>query len=274
MISRLLCPVRGCFQPLSVDARRGTCGNAHSFDRSKRGVLNLLQPQDSRSRSPGDSKEVALARRRNAERGLAELVHSRLSDLLEAASIDGPVLDVGCGEGSFLRFLRRRGVERRGGVDISAVALDLAAREDRDALFVVANADRALPWAEQSLGALVTINARVNPQEFARVAQRRAIILVATPSPDDLAELREVLQGRALERDKFGPIEEDLAPFFSLSHRETIRSTKDVDESALRDLLSLTYRGARGAAQSRLATLRPMKVTLGWDIGMFRRRAA
>ena len=60
----LICPVRGCGLALTRDEKRAFCSRGHSFDVARSGYINLLQPQDRRSKEPGDTKEAVAARRR------------------------------------------------------------------------------------------------------------------------------------------------------------------------------------------------------------------
>ena len=51
----LLCPVRDCRMALPREERRLLCPRGHSFDVARSGYINLLQPQDRRSKRPGDT---------------------------------------------------------------------------------------------------------------------------------------------------------------------------------------------------------------------------
>src|ERR1700686_4410103 len=95
---QLLCTVRNCRLPLRRGDGRFVCDNAHSFDTARNGYINLLQPQDRRSRNPGDSTAAIEGRRRFLDRGFAEPLQRAICDLLK----EGPVLDAGCGEGYYL----------------------------------------------------------------------------------------------------------------------------------------------------------------------------
>ena len=54
------CPL--CGRPLSGDAAL-KCPAGHSFDRAKEGYWHLLPVQNTRTKAPGDSKEMVAARR-------------------------------------------------------------------------------------------------------------------------------------------------------------------------------------------------------------------
>src|SRR5437870_3388030 len=148
----LLCPVRGCRQPLALDERHVACPRGHRFDRARSGYLNLLRPQDRRSAAPGDSRAAAEARRRLYDAGHGAPLVAELQRQL--AVLDLParpaVLDVGCGEGSLLGALAAGRSLDAHGLDLSAPAVDLAARRFPAITWVVANADRFLPYAEAS----------------------------------------------------------------------------------------------------------------------------
>src|SRR4051812_20555028 len=101
----VLCTVRNCGQTLARDARRMVCTNGHSFDIARSGYCNLLQPQDSRSRQPGDSREAVQARRHFIEAGHEQFITNAMKMMLSAAPASSPALDVGCGEGSHLAAL-------------------------------------------------------------------------------------------------------------------------------------------------------------------------
>ena len=66
----LLCPVRGCHMALVREERRLLCPRGHSFDVARSGYINLLQPQQRRSKQPGDTAAAVAGRRRLHDRGV------------------------------------------------------------------------------------------------------------------------------------------------------------------------------------------------------------
>ena len=83
----LQCPVRDCQMALVREGRRLVCPRNHSFDVARSGYINLLQPQERRSKQPGDTLAAVAARRRLHDRGftapllagIAELAHATAS---------------------------------------------------------------------------------------------------------------------------------------------------------------------------------------------------
>jgi 23S rRNA (guanine745-N1)-methyltransferase len=267
--------VRGCGEALRREGRSFRCPRGHSFDLARSGYLNLLQPQDRRSRAPGDSREMALARRRLFE---AEVFGPLLGALAEEIAAIGlpecaAVLDIGCGEGSVLRALARQREIAAHGIDISVAAIDLAARAFPEATWIVANADRRLPWADGSFDLILSITARRNPTEMRRVVAPGGRVLIAVPAEDDLAELREAVLGRRVERERLAGAIEELADGFELERRRTVRQRVRLAPDLLRDLLAATYRGARAAERARAEGLGTLEVTVSHDLAVLRPRA-
>jgi 23S rRNA (guanine745-N1)-methyltransferase len=248
----LLCTVRDCHAPLARETARVVCEHGHSFDVARSGYLNLLQPQDRRAKSPGDSAEVVAARRRFLERFAIPLDFSALPSPLS-------VLDVGCGEGHYLSEVRAQFDCEAHGVDISVPAIDAAARAHPDCTFVVANADRFLPYADASFDLVMSINARLNPPEFRRVLRDGGTLLVSILGADDLRELRT-----GPEQDHVERTVALFTPAFTLVRHENVRRTVHMDREAIRDALVASYRGMREVTDEEL------DVTLSRDMLIFR----
>lgn len=272
--SRLRCPVRGCGLALSALDDGLRCAANHSFDRARSGYFNLLQPQDRRSLAAGDSREAALARRRLYDIGALTPLVEAIAAVEEWERLPAipAVLDVGCGEGSLLAALAARRTLAPSGVDLSREAIELAARLLPAATWVVANADRALPWQDGAFDLALSITARLPGAELARVLAPGGFLLVAVPGPDDLAELRAALQGGAEERDRLARTAADFAPWFHLERRESVRWHLDLTAEDLTALLASSYRGARRREQERAAELDRLTVTMSRELGWFRGR--
>src|SRR5712691_10662008 len=103
-MATILCTVRNCQAPLARAEGVLVCTRGHSFDIARSGYINLLQPQERRSKTPGDAAEAVAARRRLHDRGVtAPLLHS-IAELADLTN-DAVVLDAGCGDGYYLGSL-------------------------------------------------------------------------------------------------------------------------------------------------------------------------
>ena len=252
----LLCPVRDCQMPLLREARRLVCARGHSFDVARSGYVNLLQPQDRRSKQPGDTMAAVAGRRRLHDRGVTLPLLAAIEEIAAATATD-VVLDAGCGEGFYLGSLARDTGCNAHGVDISIAAIDAAARRYPDCEWIVANADRVVPYADRSFSLVLSVTARMNASEFRRVLRDDGRLLVAIPAPEDLIELRG--EGR----DRVARTVETFAPDFALVAQRHVTTAADLDAATVGDVLHSIYRPLR--SQPVVA----MRVTFGLDLLLF-----
>jgi 23S rRNA (guanine745-N1)-methyltransferase len=233
------CTVRGCRLPFTREGQRLVCGNGHAFDIARSGYVNLLQPQERRSKDPGDSAEAATARRRIHDRGITRPLLDAIAAMLDVdrhRENAGMVVDAGCGDGWYLGELQRTHGFNACGIDISTPAIELAAKRYPDCTWLVANADRFVPLADASATTLLSVTARMNAAEFRRVLRDDGTLLVAVAAPDDLIELRG--EGK----DRVAKAVETFAGEFTLTGQRRATSVATVDESIVRDLRLSIYR--------------------------------
>ena len=270
----LVCPVRGCSETLLWESSQAICPQGHRFDRAKSGYCNLLQVQERKAKRPGDSKAAVQARRRSLARGLGVALRDALFARVEAWGLAPKtvVLDAGCGEGYFLEALCSRFGFEGWGVDISTAAIEAAARAYPIARWVVANADRPMPFADGCFDLITSITARKNPLEFRRLMAPGGHLLVAVAHEDDQRELRGVLFGELPDSDRAGATVTAFESLFELEDERVVSSCAVLDPMGLKDLLLGSYRGERYSAQEGLAGLETLEVTLSYRLLSFRPR--
>jgi 23S rRNA (guanine745-N1)-methyltransferase len=190
------------------------------------------------------------------DRGVTEPLLQGIADMLRA-SPDDIVLDAGCGEGFYLGALARQSGFDAHGIDISIPAVDAAARRYPGCEWVVANADRRVPYADRSFSIVMSITARMNTAEFRRVLGEKGRLLVALAAPDDLVELR------GSGRDRVGRTVETFSKDFTLIDRRSITNSVDLNAAAVRDALISVYRPMTSKPA------KPMRVTFSLDLLLF-----
>ena len=119
---------------------------------------------------------------------------------------------------------------------------------------------------------MLSVNARRNPAECARVLTRPGYLLAVVPAADDLIELREVVQGRRVERNRTEPLIEEHDAGFTLVEQATIRERHPLTRDQLLDVLRGTYRGARTSAAHEVETLTSLDVTFASELALFAAR--
>jgi 23S rRNA (guanine745-N1)-methyltransferase len=255
----LLCTVRGCHLPLAREEKRVVCPRGHSFDIARSGYFNLLQPQDRRSKQPGDTSEALSARRRLHDLGVTVPIMKAISELI-SPSPKHTLLDAGCGEGFYLGSIARETGCEAHGVDISVGAIELAAKRYPSCEWVVANADRFLPYADGTFSFAMSITGRMNCGEFARVLQAGGKLLIGLAAPDDLIELR----GRG--RDRFTRTVEAFAARFEPRKQQRVTTSAELSAGTVHDVLLSIYRPLQKRA------IEAMRVTFSMDLLLFQRK--
>ena len=257
----LLCPVRDCHMPLVSEERRLLCPRKHSFDVARSGYINLLQPQDRRSKQPGDTAAAVAARRRLHDRGFTGPLLHAIAGIIDASPTD-TVLDAGCGDGFYLGTRAFETGFDAHGVDISVPAVDAAARRYPGCEWIVANADRFVPYIDRSFSIVLSITARMNAREFRRVLRDDGHLLVALPAPQDLVELR------GAGRDRVARTVETFGHDFTLADRRRVTTAAHLDAAAVHDVLLSIYRPMRSQPAE------AMRLTFSLDLLLFRVRGS
>lgn len=233
----LICPL--CSSPLILTERSWRCENRHQFDQAKEGYVNLLPVQHKRSREPGDSAEMMQARREFLEAGYYQPLRDQVVSLL-APTLSQPgsqILDIGCGEGYYTAALAAANSETGQvyGLDVARMAIRLAAKRYAEVLFCVASSQR-LPFASQSLDAIVRIYAPCNEAELARVLKPGGIVLTVTPGPHHLQQFKALIYREV----QLHAAEQKTYPDFHLLGQHSLRYPMALTGAAATTLLQMT----------------------------------
>lgn len=210
---------------------------------------------------------MARARRRLAELGhdheLRRVLIARATDLGLA---QGRWLDVGCGEGTLLAELAAALPITGSGVDLSAPSIALAARLAPGQQWIVANADRGLPWVDASFDVVLSVVARLPVEELVRVLRPGGCLAVAVAGDQDLTELKQIVLGDVRPAGRVASAIERLAVHFDIVARDQVEQRLELDRQGIDDLMKASYLGGRRGRQERLAETERLGVTIARDI--------
>lgn len=246
--SVLACP--HCSLPLEIHTGHAICATGHSFDRAREGYFNLLLAgRVAKTTTPGDTAESLAARRRFLTAGWYSPIANALCTAL--GDIDGPVLDVGCGEGYYLSQVK---ATERYGLDISKKAIQMASKAESHSQFIVGTSFR-LPIVSNSCAAVFTVFAPHSLEEYKRVLKTGGTWVTVTPGPHHLVEMRPKRDDKILERE-----ERRTTPPEGADSSERIQFTLNLTDEAARDLYTMTPLQFQAPSAAAVETVRTVSV--------------
>jgi len=263
----LICPV--CGGILRRTEREYRCENRHSFDIARQGHVNLLVVQQKHSLNPGDTREQVLSRRAFLEAGFYKPIADALCAAAKELGAEGPILDVGCGEGYYCTRLAEALTAELTGLDISKEAVRCAAAKYKGYQWVCGTAAH-LPVKDGSVRTLTSLFALTLPEEFRRVLAPGGLYFQVLAAQDHLLGLKSVIYPELKLKEKDSVPE---LPGFERIRTIPVRFTFTVEGVQVQNLLSMTphvYRiGKEGAA--RLAATERLTDTASAVLNVFRK---
>ncbi|WP_417437501.1 putative RNA methyltransferase [Idiomarina abyssalis] len=249
-LTDLICPLDG--KPLRLNERSWRCEDGHSYDVAKQGYVNLLPVQNKRSKDPGDSKAMVQARREYLEQGYYEPLVRALANTVLAKG-DQAVLDAGCGEGYYLRYLveqaEQKGIDLRvAALDISKWAVQAAAKKDKRLSWMVAS-NVSIPLADSSVDTILCVFGFPVEAEFKRVLKPGGRLIMVDPAGSHLKELKAIIYSEQKSKNEALPITDSA--FELTSEQQVTFPVSLASNQAIKDLLTMTPHLYRSSAEGR-----------------------
>lgn len=188
------CPV--CQQVLYCTENTLTCLKNHSFDRHKKGYVNLLMSHHKNSKAPGDNSDMVKGRREFLRAGHYQAFARAIVSLAEECQTESKatttILDAGCGEGFYTEQIQQAFTsDQVYGLDISKPAITAAAG-DKNIDWCVASSSRP-PYADSSFDLVMSVFSRVEREAFLRILKPQGYVLYAGPGDNHLHALRSII---------------------------------------------------------------------------------
>lgn len=241
----LACPLDGL--PLTQHEKHVSCTSGHSFDFDRKGTLNLLPVQFKKSKHPGDSKEMIIARETLLNSGLYQPISDKLNELVaeHTATI---ILDAGCGEGYYTQRLSTHLPHAAiAGLDISKDAIQSAAKRSRNIQWIVGT-NANIPIIAHSIDCVLCLFGFPVWPEFSRILKPGGIVIMADPGPDHLIELRRVLYPEIKTKPE---TEKTVPETFQFPQIVTLNETVPAPPpSQIKNLLTMTPHGYRARQEN------------------------
>ncbi|ENW83596.1 hypothetical protein F909_00607 [Acinetobacter sp. ANC 3929] len=267
-MSFLMCPV--CRQSLNLVENSWRCEKGHHYDVAKQGYVNLHVVQHKHSKSPGDTPESVQARREFLQAGFYQPLQQAVVELLQQLKPQA-VLDIGCGEGYYTSAMQAY-TQQCIGVDIAKTAVQRAAKLNADVIWVVGTG-ATLPVQDHSIDICTSLFSPIPQEEIIRVLDDEGFLLVVTPAPRHLYDLREALfeQVNLHEPQKFV---EQLDAQFELKQAQIVEAPMQLDQQALKNLIAMTPYAYKANPERRkvLEQAQQFAVTAAFQIYLFQKR--
>lgn len=220
-----------CHQKMTAEAKSLVCTNGHRFDLAKKGTLYFL---DHQIKTEYDN-EMFAPRGRMIRSGMYQPVIEKITQLVQP----GNLLDVGCGEGSFLQQINQiKENPVNIGFDIAKEGIYLASNQPLKAFWCVADLTN-LPFTDQSFDTILNIFSPSQYREFKRVMKPTGCVIKVVPQSGYLQELRAVYHpdGEAYSNEA---VIQRFTEELKIDKRERVTYEFEIPEENRLDLLEMS----------------------------------
>ena len=192
------------------------------------------------------------------------------------------VLDLGCGEGYYAARVRDYAKEQACAVELVCVdaskeACEMCAKMVPEAFTCVADASATLPFYDGTIDVVLSVFAPRVPKELARVLRGNGRVVVVSPEPEHMSELREEkdigVTVVAVESGKAERVDEGMSQAgFKVASRRSIRGTMSLDGDAVANLIIMGPSGYHNdveAIEKVRARAEPRDVTKAFTLTVY-----
>lgn len=180
------------------------CKNNHCFNMSKKGYINLIK---NNNKTIYD-KDLFEARSKIYDQKVYEILSEEIINIVDKYTTGEKinyVLDAGCGEGYYLNQLyldeKINKKCRLIGIDIAREGVALATRFENRVFWSVSDLSN-LPFDDNKIDVILDILSPSNYREFARVLNKKGIIIKVIPEENYLQEIRSQIK-TYIKKDKY-----------------------------------------------------------------------
>ncbi len=264
--SLFCCPV--CGERLFREDSALSCANGHSFDRARSGYVNLLTGRP--PKLEGDTREMVAARSAFLGKGFYSALRREL-ERISSGTLDGVLLDAGCGEGWFLENIAP--TRPTAALDLSKFAAASAAKrlgaKTRENVEVAVASVYGMPLETGGVSLIFSVFAPWCGAEFRRLLGRGGVLAVAAPGAEHLAELKRIIYDRPPHPEP----REHRHEGFELAEEKRVTYSVELGgaEDAL-ELFRMTPHSRSGEAHpERILTSDVRTMTADFDLAVYRR---
>ncbi|MGK2309208.1 methyltransferase domain-containing protein [Cutibacterium sp. V947] len=184
-----------------------------------------------------DTPAMVASRQRVLDAGLFRDLDGRLTEILADG---GNIVEVGAGTGHHLAQVLEAHTRTLGlATDVSPAAIRKAARAHPRMAAVVADTWVGLPIRTGCMDAVLCAFAPRNRDEFARILRPDGLLVVVTPLPEHLHQLREATGMIGIQPHKHDELVAGLESRFAVAGHEEVRTTVGLDGPTASDVIAM-----------------------------------
>lgn len=276
----LLCPV--CKENLIKDTLNKTykCKNNHTYDIAKEGYVNLLISNQKRSKNPGDSKEMVLARIDFLSKGYYKKLSDKINEkiieyLTQNSKEEFNIMDLGCGEGYYLINLKNYMDEKNikanyYGIDVSKEAVKYAGKTNKDCVWAVGNNFNILA-SDKSIDCILSVFSPIDIDECNRVLKDDGIFIRVLPRTNHLIELRNIIYSEVHLNEKVYKASDEDNEYVEESN---VTFDIELNKEEILSLLKMTphYWKSTPENKEKLDSYESLLITIDMRIGVFQKK--
>lgn len=272
-LHNLACPIDG--KKLEQRERQFLCENGHTFDIARLGYVNLLPVQHKRSKQPGDSKAMVLARTQFLDSEIYQPVANKLSEIVIAQLTEDNeicLLDAGCGEGYYFDYLFNKLSDIKKskhlsfiGLDISKDAIIQATKRNKQICWVVGT-NRRPPVENKSVDIILCLFGFPSVEGFNKILKPGGKIILVYPAVGHLKELREIIYPEVKNTDNSNSPMTEISGFSLLSNESLQFKEKITSNEQVNHLLVMTPHFYRASKEGRQAACNLHELDITIDV--------
>lgn len=276
----LLCPV--CKENLIKDVlnKMYKCENNHTYDIAKEGYVNLLISNQKRSKNPGDSKEMVLARVEFLSKGYYGVLSDKINQMIvESLNKDNNdkfnIMDLGCGEGYYLTNLKNYMDEKNikanyYGMDVSKEAVKYASKTNKDCVWAVGN-NFHIPAENKSIDCILSVFSPIDIDECNRVLKDDGVFVRVLPRTNHLIQLRNIIYSEVHLNEKVYKANDEENEYIKESN---VTIDINLNKEEIISLLKMTPHYWKSTAENKekLDSYESLDITIDMRIGVFQKK--
>lgn len=269
----LACPIDGSH--LTTQDKQLVCSNGHTFDIARQGYINLLPVQQKRSKHPGDSKMMVLARAQFLNAGYYQSIAQAIAETIGSLIPDeGEInlLDAGCGEGYYFDYLLNHlsHINQNSslsfiGLDISKEAIEQSSKRNKQITWLVGT-NRQPPVQDSSVDIILCVFGFVSYEGFLKVLKPGGKIILVDPGSEHLQELRKIIYQKDKEVSETDISEIKTDDFSIIDAKYCHFKTGDLGNEDIKNLLAMTPHMFRANKEGKEATNNLQSLDLTVDV--------